>query len=69
MELIVDYATAQKLANIFEMAEGIVKDPSSLEGIEAGLKKLQDFLATQPDISWDKDKAAKEENEDEHKGK
>lgn len=26
-ELIIDFATAQKLANIFEMAEGIVKDP------------------------------------------
>jgi integrase/recombinase XerD len=64
-ELIVDYATAQKLANIFEMAEGIVKDPYSREGIEAGLKKLQDFLSSQTDISWDKDKAEKEEKENE----
>jgi integrase/recombinase XerD len=65
MEMVVDYATAQKLANIFEMAEGIVKDPYSLEGIEAGLKKLQDFLASQPDISCDKEKAEKEEHEEE----
>ena len=31
-EMTVDYSTAQKLANIFEIAEGIVKDPYSLEG-------------------------------------
>ena len=61
MEMIVDYSTAQKLANIFEMAEGIVKDPLSLQGIEEGLKKLQAFLDSQPDISWDKEKAEKEE--------
>ena len=53
---------SQKLANISRWLKGLSKTHFHYKGLRGRAKKLQAFLDSQPDISWDKEKAEGREN-------